>query len=101
MKSIDNRYRMKQLILYIADRLKEADHLGATKLNKVLYRADHEAFRLLGRKITTFRYQKNKLGPTLCAFKHLTEEMAAEGPTRSMRLRRGSLRRLVRRFYQS
>src|SRR5262245_49522903 len=79
MRVADSRYKVKQFILYVIARMAEAERLGSVKLNKVLYRADHEAYRQLGRKITSYRYQKNKLGPTLTAFLHVTEEMEAEG----------------------
>lgn len=78
MRIQDNRYKVKQFILYVVSKMAAAERLGAVKLNKVLFRADHEALRLLGRKITTYQYQKNKLGPTLYAFKHIVREMEGD-----------------------
>jgi len=75
----DNRYKVKQFILYIAKKMNSAERFGEAKLNKVLYRADHEALRQLGRKITTYNYQKNNYGPTLSAYKPLLQEMATAG----------------------
>ena len=73
-----SRYKLKQLILYIAFRTKDALNFGATKINKVLARSDFAAFRELGTKLTEFRYQKNEYGPTLRAFMPVTAEMVSE-----------------------
>jgi len=74
-----NRYKLKQLILYVAREMEDAEYFGVTKLNKILFRVDHAAFRQLGRKLTTFQYQKNVNGPTLLAFKHVTGELVRDG----------------------
>jgi hypothetical protein len=74
-----SRYRLKQLILYIAGQTEEADFFGATKLNKVLYRSEFAAYRELGHKLTEFHYQKNRMGPTLRAFQPVTAEMECTG----------------------
>jgi len=75
----DNRYRLKQMILYIADRMKGAEFFGQTKLNKILYRAEFAAYRELGHMLTGYNYQKNFKGPTLRAFVPVTKEMVTEG----------------------
>ena len=74
-----NRYRLKQLILYIADQMRDAPFFGETKLNKVLYRSEFAAFRELGHLLTHYHYQKNEHGPTLRAYVPVTQEMAQEG----------------------
>jgi len=74
-----DRSRLKQLILYVASRMKDAEFFGTTKLNKVLFRAEHTAYRELGHKLTSFRYQKNSMGPTLRAFVPFTRDMVDEG----------------------
>lgn len=79
MVKTDSRSKLKQLILYVASRMKDAELFGATKLNKVLYRAEYSAYRELGRKLTTFQYQKNANGPTLRAFLPITLEMKESG----------------------
>lgn len=75
----NSRYKLKQLILFIAARLQDAEFFGSTKLNKILYRAEYRAYRELGVKLTTFKYQKNEHGPTLRAFVPVTSEMENEG----------------------
>ena len=79
MVKTDSRYKLKQLILHVASRMKDAEYFGTTKLNKILYRSEHAAFRELGQKLTTFQYQKNSRGPTLRAFVPITSEMRDEG----------------------
>ncbi len=76
--AVDHRHKLKQMILYIASRMREADSFGSTKLNKVLYRASCAAFRE-GTTLTTFKFQKNRMGPTLNAYKPVTDEMCGEG----------------------
>jgi Protein of unknown function (DUF4065) len=76
---IDSRYKLKQLILYIASRMKDAEFFGTTKLNKVMSRSEFAAFREIGHKLTSFHYQKNTRGPTLRAFQPITQEMVQEG----------------------
>lgn len=78
-KIAESRYRLKQLILLIADEMREADFFGVTKLNKVLFRSEMASYRDLGHKLTTFHYQKNEMGPTLRAFLPVTREMESEG----------------------
>ncbi|HSG38974.1 MAG TPA: type II toxin-antitoxin system antitoxin SocA domain-containing protein [Thermoanaerobaculia bacterium] len=79
MRTMDSRYRLKQMILFIASEMQGADYFGATKLNKVLFRSEMAAFQELGGKLTTFHYQKNENGPTLRAFMPVTREMEVEG----------------------
>jgi hypothetical protein len=79
MVKTDSRYKLKQLILHVASRMRDAEYFGATKLNKILYRAEHTTYRELGQKLTTFQYQKNPHGPTLRAFLPVTSEMREEG----------------------
>jgi hypothetical protein len=74
-----NRYKVKQFILYIAKKMEGAKFFGSVKLNKVLYRADHEAYRQLGKKITTYNYRKQAMGPTLDAYLHVVGEMVVDG----------------------
>jgi len=75
----DGRYKLKQLILYVASKMREADYFGVTKLNKVLYRANISSYQEIGRKLTEFKFQKNTRGPTLRAFVPITQEMESDG----------------------
>src|SRR6266540_3889807 len=50
--------KLKELILYVADRSRDDLNFGAVKLNKILYYADFYAYRRLGHPITGAEYQK-------------------------------------------
>jgi len=54
---------LKELIVYIADRLVLHPKFGATKLNKILFFSDFIAYAKLGKSITGEEYQKLPQGP--------------------------------------
>jgi hypothetical protein len=53
-----NLQKFKELILYFADQSREDPGFAQTKLNKLLYSCDFEAFRRLGHSNTDATYQK-------------------------------------------
>lgn len=55
--------RFDELVLYIAERTQDDKEFGSTKLAKVLFFSDLEAFRDLGEPITGAEYQKWTYGP--------------------------------------
>jgi hypothetical protein len=67
--------RFKDVVLYIAEQLADDPTFGSTKLNKILYFADTDAYRLLGEPITGALYQRNHYGPTAVEYPPLIEEM--------------------------
>jgi hypothetical protein len=67
--------KFKELILYLADQSGEDEGFGATKLNKLLYFADFEAYRRLGTSITGATYQKLPWGPAAWEFVPLHGEL--------------------------
>jgi hypothetical protein len=81
MGSFDGR-RLKELMLYVSERLFDDPSFGAVKLNKVLYFSDFIAYSSLGHSITGATYQKLKNGPAarqlLPAQHELQTEHAAE-----------------------
>ncbi len=58
-----DRQKFAELLLYAAAKLKNDPLGGATKLNKVLFFAEMEHFRLHGRPISGCRFQKLEHGP--------------------------------------
>jgi uncharacterized phage-associated protein len=70
-----NERRFKNLLLYVATRLADDPTFGETKLNKVLFFSDFEAYRLLGAPITGASYQKNKYGPTARLYTVMRDEL--------------------------
>jgi hypothetical protein len=73
------RGRFKDLVLYVSTVLASDETYGSTKLNKILYFADTEAYRRLGQPITGAEYQKNHHGPTAREYLWLIQELADEG----------------------
>jgi hypothetical protein len=76
-----NRGKLKELVLHFAQvSHREGDEgFGLVKLNKLLYRADFEAFRLLGRSITGETYEKQAFGPVARTLPIVLDELAAAG----------------------
>jgi hypothetical protein len=56
--------KTKELILFIADFLKNQPTYGATLLNKALYFIDNLAYIKLGKPVSTLEYVKQRYGPT-------------------------------------
>jgi len=58
-----HREKLAELILYISEQCADDPAYGAVKLNKILYYADFDAYRLLGAPITGAQYRKLSEGP--------------------------------------
>ena len=72
--------RLKELVLYLACASETADPgFGMVKLNKLLYRADFEAFRRLGHSLTGETYQKQAYGPVARHLLIVLDDLAREG----------------------
>jgi hypothetical protein len=69
-----NVNKLKTLVHYICDRAPNPRRLGATKLNKILFFSDMEAYLTLGQPITGEIYIKHQYGPVS---KHLEEILEA------------------------
>lgn len=70
--------KLRELILYIADRCFDDRYFGAIKLNKILYYADFEAFRRHGKPITGVKYQRLEEGPAPKRLVPIRDEMLAK-----------------------
>lgn len=71
--------KFKNLILYIAQRSEDDPNFGATKINKILFFADFDAFAKTGKPITGARYQRLPQGPAPRALLPVKKEMLADG----------------------
>lgn len=67
--------RFKDVVLYIAEQLADDPTFGSTKLNKILYFSDTDAYRALGEPITGAVYQRNHHGPTAVEYLPMIREM--------------------------
>ena len=71
--------KLKELIVYVVDRCQEDPSFGAVKLNKILYYADFDAYRLLGQPITGATYRKLQAGPAPKQLLSARDELIQEG----------------------
>jgi hypothetical protein len=71
--------RFREMVLYVSQKCESAEFFGATKLNKILYWSDMDAFRLLGRPITGAEYWKLEKGPAPKYLTHVRQDMIEEG----------------------
>ena len=71
--------KFRELVIYIAQRCQKAEYFGATKLNKILYRVDFEAFRRLGRPVTGAVYFRLPNGPAPKALVPVRDSLVSEG----------------------
>lgn len=55
--------RLKQMILYVADRCQRARRFGGIKLNKILWKSDFDAYAARGIPVTGRSYYRLKFGP--------------------------------------
>ncbi len=74
--------KFKELIVYVAERCADDPSFGAVKLNKILYYADFDAYRLLGEPITGARYLKYGAGPGPCRLVDVRDELVEGGRLR-------------------
>lgn len=68
--------RLENLVLYFAERSGEDVGYGKIKLNKLLFRSDFEAYRLLGTSITGEEYKHQELGPVAAHLPSLLKRLA-------------------------
>jgi Protein of unknown function (DUF4065) len=71
--------RFKELLLLFAARSTNDPLMSRVKLNKLLYRADFEAFRLLGRSITGATYVRGEHGPMAAELPIAEKELGNSG----------------------
>lgn len=73
------RERLRELMLFIADRCEDDPNFGVTKLNKILYYCDFLAFARLGEPITGISYNKLPFGPVPTAAQIVRDKMRQDG----------------------
>jgi len=71
--------RLENLVLYLASKSGEDEGYGKVKLNKLLFRADFEAYRLLGASITGEEYKKQEWGPVAAHLPSLLRRFESRG----------------------
>jgi hypothetical protein len=78
-KPVANEAKLKELIVYIATLSDRDDTFGATKLNKLLFRADFTAYARWGKPVTGVEYFALENGPAPKPMKKLLRLMEDQG----------------------
>jgi hypothetical protein len=73
------RQRLRELIIYIAERYKDAPLFGAIKLNKTLYHSDFRAYERFGIPLTGTPYFALRQGPAPKAMVPILNSLLEEG----------------------
>lgn len=71
--------RLKQIILYVSERNVEARRFGLIKLNKIIWKADFDAFAERGIPVTGRAYNRQKYGPVANEMPPVHSEMLRDG----------------------
>jgi hypothetical protein len=87
--------KFKELVLYVSRESAEDEGFGLVKLNKLLYRADTEAYRLLGHSITGETYEKQDYGPVARHLPIVLDELGSAGRLEVLRVPSGDYTRKV------
>ncbi len=73
--SPESREKLRELMLFVAERCQNDGNFGVTKLNKVLFYADFLSFAKYGKSITGISYNKLPFGPAPTASEAIRSEM--------------------------
>jgi uncharacterized phage-associated protein len=92
-----DRGKFKELVVYFCASAEQANDegFGMVKLNKLLYLADFEAYRVLGQPLTAETYEKQEFGPVARDLPIVLDELAAAGRLRWLTIPRGQYERKV------
>lgn len=74
-----NEEKLKQLILYLADKCEDDPAFGRVKLNKLLYFIDAFAYGQFGQPVTGVEYMKQEQGPVPRRLLPVRNEMQRDG----------------------
>lgn len=70
--------KLKEMVLYVADKSKDDPYFGATKLNKILFAADFYAYGIWGKSITGAKYIHRGKGPAPFEIPIVLDKLIAE-----------------------
>jgi hypothetical protein len=77
-----NQDKFSELVLYIAQESADDPYFGATKLDKILYYSDFNAYRRLGQSITGADYYRHRDGPIPTIFPVIRDALVENGDAR-------------------
>lgn len=75
----DTRERLRELMLFVAERCQDDPNLGFTKLNKIVFYCDFLAFGKFGKPITGASYDKLPFGPVATGSEITRRQMERDG----------------------
>lgn len=87
--------KFKELVLYLSLASADDEGFGMVKLNKLLFRADFESYRLLGHSITGEIYEKQEYGPVARSLPRALDELASRAYIVWQHIARGPFTRHV------
>ena len=76
---MSSRERLRELILYIAEKLKDDPNFGRTKLAKIIYFSDMESFRMHRQPVSGTAWIRMQYGPLPRDFLQILDELKSEG----------------------
>ena len=71
--------KLKELVLYLASESADDESFGSTKLNKLLFLIDFQAYALWGSSISGAKYVRRKFGPVPFELPIVRSELESEG----------------------
>lgn len=71
--------KLRELVIYIANKCEDDPKFGAVKLNKILFYADFISFAEYGEPVTGVKYRKFQQGPVPTILKRVRTEMEENG----------------------
>jgi hypothetical protein len=74
--------RLRQIILYVACKCQGARYFSAIKLNKIIWKADFDAYAARKLPVTGRKYRRQKFGPALREMLPVHREMLRDGAIR-------------------
>lgn len=74
-----DRGKLKELLVLLAEESRDDPRMSRVKWNKLMYRADFEAFRLLGQSITGATYIRGQHGPMVKDLQIYEDELGQAG----------------------
>lgn len=77
--------RFKELVLFVAEECIDDPKFSKTKLFKILFFSDFEAYGKLGQPITGIRYLKWPFGPAPAVYARIEQELLADHAIRLVR----------------
>ncbi len=75
----ESRARLRELMLFVAERCQDDPNFGVTKLNKILFYCDFFAFAKFGKPITGVPYNKLAYGPVPTGAENARRKMEQDG----------------------